>query len=52
MEPALHRRFEIDTVPTTVVVDHEGSVISGWTGRVDVGELATALAEIVQSDPD
>ena len=52
MEPALPRRFEIDTVPTTVVVDHEGSVISGWTGRVDVGELAAALAEIVQSDPD
>lgn len=46
-EPALHRRFEIDTVPTTLVVDREGSVVGGWTGRVDVGEFAAALAEIV-----
>jgi len=46
-EPALHRRFGIDTVPTTLVVDREGSVVGGWTGRVDVGELAAALAEIV-----
>ncbi len=51
-EPALHRRFEIDTVPTTLVVDSEGSVIAGWVGRVDLGEFAAALAEIVQSDPD
>lgn len=51
-EPALHRRFGIDTVPTTLVVDREGSVVSGWTGRVDVGEFAAALAEIVQSGPD
>ena len=33
-EPGLHRRFGIDTVPTTLVVDREGSVVSGWTGRV------------------
>ncbi|HJL99072.1 MAG: thioredoxin family protein [Acidimicrobiales bacterium] len=46
-EPALHRRFGIDTVPTTLVVDREGSVVGGWTGRVDVGEFAAALAEIV-----
>ena len=46
-EPGLHRRFGIDTVPTTLVVDRGGSVVSGWTGRVDVGELAAALAEIV-----
>ncbi len=46
-EAALHRRFGIDTVPTTLVVDREGSVVGGWTGRVDVGEFAAALAEIV-----
>ena len=46
-EPTLHRKFNIDTVPTTVVVDKQGTVIAGWTGRVDLREFATALAEVV-----
>jgi len=45
-QPDLHRRFNIGTVPTTVVVDKQGTVIAGWTGRVDLSEFTTALAEI------
>ena len=51
-QPQLHKRFGIDTVPTTVVVDKEGSVVAGWTGRIDLSELTVALAQVVQSDPD
>ncbi len=51
-EPGLHKKFAIDTVPTTLVVDNEGNVLAGWTGRVDLGEFTTALAEIAQSDSD
>ena len=51
-EPALHKKFVIDTVPTTLVVDGEGNVLAGWTGRVDLGEFTSALAEVVQSDSD
>jgi|TARA_B110000014_G_scaffold119773_1_gene82277 hypothetical protein len=51
-QPELHKRFGIDTVPTTVVVDEKGSVVAGWTGRVDLSELTLALAEVVQSELD
>ena len=51
-EPGLHKKFAIDTVPTTLVVDNEGNVLAGWTGRVDLGEFTTTLAEIAQSDSD
>ena len=51
-QPELHKRFDIDTVPTTVVVDDKGSVVAGWTGRIDLRELTVALAQVVQSDPD
>ncbi len=43
----LHDQYGIDTVPTTVVVDAEGVVVGGWTGSVDPGLLAAALAEVV-----
>ena len=51
-QPKLHKRVGIDTVPTTVVVDDKGSVVAGWTGRIDLRELTVALAQVVQSDPD
>jgi thioredoxin-like negative regulator of GroEL len=51
-QPDLHKRFGIDTVPTTVVVDEKGSVVAGWTGRVDLSELTLALAQVVQSELD
>jgi hypothetical protein len=44
---ALHERFAIDTVPTTVVVAGDGVVVGGWTGKVDPGELALSLAEVL-----
>ena len=43
VDRSLHERYEIDTVPATVVVDADGVVHGGWTGKVDVGELAQAL---------
>ena len=42
----LHRQHNIDTVPTTVVTDAKGQVIDGWVGRVDLSELAAALAQL------
>jgi len=51
-EPELHKKFAIDTVPTTLVVDSEGNVLAGWTGRVDLSQFTTALAELGQSDSD
>jgi len=43
----LHRKFNIDTVPTTVIVDEQGTVVAGWVGRVDLSEFTTALAKVV-----
>ena len=40
----IHRELAIDTVPTTVVVCADGNVVDGWIGRVDLAELALALA--------
>lgn len=43
----LHKRFEIDTVPTTLVVHGDGVVAGGWTGTIDPGELTMAIAEVL-----
>ncbi|MDG2111026.1 MAG: hypothetical protein P8N02_00240 [Actinomycetota bacterium] len=48
----LHEQFGIDTVPTTVVVHHDGVVAAGWTGKIDPGDLALALAEVLGQGPD
>jgi thioredoxin-like negative regulator of GroEL len=45
--PELHRKYGIDTVPTTVLVEGDGNVVEGWTGKIEVGELARALALVV-----
>jgi thioredoxin-like negative regulator of GroEL len=45
--PELHRKFDIDTVPTTVIVDEQGTVVAGWVGRIDLSEFTTALAKVV-----
>ena len=47
---SVHERYEIDTVPTTVVVADDGTVAAGWTGKVDPGELTVALAEVLKAD--
>ncbi|MCH1614470.1 MAG: thioredoxin family protein [Acidimicrobiales bacterium] len=43
----LHRKYGIDTVPTTVLVEGDGNVVEGWTGKIEVGALARALALVV-----
>ena len=43
----LHRKYGIDTVPTTVLVERDGNVVEGWIGKIEVGELARALALVV-----
>ncbi len=45
-----HETYGIDTVPTTVVVHADGTVAGGWTGKVDPGDLAIALAAVVDRD--
>jgi hypothetical protein len=42
---ALHDRYEIDAVPTTLVVDGEGVVVSSYVGPVTATDLWAAVAE-------
>lgn len=42
--PDLHRRYRIDGVPTTVVVDVDGVVVQTFFGPIPPDELADALA--------
>jgi hypothetical protein len=44
-EPALHDRYGIDAVPTTVVCDHEGGVVASFLGPVTATHLWAAVAE-------
>ena len=41
--PDLHRRYRIDGVPTTVVVDADGVVIQAFFGPMTDGQLLEAL---------
>jgi hypothetical protein len=42
---ALHERYGIDAVPTTVVVDHDGVVVASFVGPVTATDLWAAVAE-------
>jgi hypothetical protein len=44
-EPALHQRYGIDAVPTTVVCDAEGGVVRSFLGPVTATHLWAAVAE-------
>lgn len=44
-ERALHDRYEIDAVPTTLVVDAAGVVASSFLGTVTATDLWAAVAE-------
>ena len=44
-EPALHERYGIDAVPTTVVCDAQGGVIRSFLGPVSATHLWAAVAE-------
>lgn len=46
-DSALHQRYRIDGVPTTVIVDTEGVVQHSFFGPVTADELATAVDQAV-----
>jgi hypothetical protein len=48
VEPALHERYGIDAVPTTVVCDGEGGVVRSFLGPVTATHLWAAVAEARQ----
>jgi len=43
--PALHQRYSIDAVPTLVVADAEGVVVSAFLGPMTATDLWAAVAE-------
>jgi hypothetical protein len=44
-EPALHERYGIDAVPTTVICDAHGGVVQSFLGPVTATHLWAAVAE-------
>jgi thioredoxin-related protein len=44
-EPALHERYGIDAVPTTVICDADGGVVQSFLGPVTATHLWAAVAE-------
>jgi hypothetical protein len=44
-QPALHERYGIDAVPTTIVCDGEGGVVRSFLGPVGATHLWAAVAE-------
>jgi len=53
-DPELHRRYNIDAVPTLVIADNRGVVRNGFLGPVKAQDLWAAVAECRQpgSTPD
>ena len=45
-QPDLHRRYGIDAVPVTVVVDHEGVARASFVGAPSATDLWAAVAEL------
>jgi hypothetical protein len=43
---ALHRRYELAAIPTTIVADHEGVVRRGFVGAFTATDLWAAVAEL------
>jgi hypothetical protein len=46
----LHAHYEIDTVPTTVVVSGDGTVVGGWAGSLDEVQVAEAAQTALGED--
>lgn len=44
---AVHERYGIAAVPTTVVVDRAGDVRASWVGAADPAELRAAVDELL-----
>lgn len=53
-DPDLHRRYNIDAVPTLVIADNQGVVRNGFLGPVKAQDLWAAVAECREpgSTPD
>ncbi len=53
-DPALHKRYKIDAVPTLVIVDHRGVVQKSFLGPMKAQDLWAAVAECREpgSTPD
>ena len=53
-DPALHKRYKIDAVPTLVIVDHRGVVQTSFLGPMKAQDLWAAVAECREpgSTPD
>ena len=45
-QPELHRRYQIDAAPITVLVDAEGVTRASFVGAFAAADLWTALAEL------
>jgi hypothetical protein len=43
---ALHRRYELAAIPTTVIADHEGVVRRAFVGAFTATDLWAAVAEL------
>jgi thioredoxin-related protein len=50
--PALHQRYKIDGVPTTIVADAEGIVVQAFFGPITPQQLTEALASAGLQLPD
>ncbi len=42
-DPALHERYRIDGVPTTIVADHQGVVVQAFFGPITGDQLREAV---------
>ena len=45
-DKAIHDRYKIDTVPTLVICDSDGTVQRAFLGPTTVADLQTAIAEV------
>jgi hypothetical protein len=45
-QEALHRRYELAAIPTTVIADHEGVVCRAFVGAFTATDLWAAVAEM------
>ena len=43
---ALHRRYELSAIPTTVIADHDGVVRRAFVGAFTATDLWAAVAEL------
>ena len=52
LQSELHRRYQIDSVPTLIIVDAEGVVRYGLVGAISATDLWAAMARVRDPDGD